>query len=583
VRLAFRKSALPLVEDTSFLSRVDVLSQQMRVRTPVVRLLKSLTGEQQALAFAGGIVAPSLVVTDGILHRLQADERDAVVAHELAHLANHSIWWLVCVTPLALTAAVLSDPFLPAFTTLALGAALRSGLFRIVSRHFERDCDRRAGRVLGFGNMASALRKIHAVHPLRDRGWLSVLIYATTTHPSREERLAALWRAAPDDDRPEVDWSDAEERRRRLAAHLATLAWAAAITAMAIQGVLRRDTSWPTALLVAWVVGVPVVYFAGNLRRLRRERRRTSMGRRRWPLLLGIALTALMLGFAYIKSGAVDQEPLGAVPVVALVVVAVIGLLAALGFITVESTPAHVPKLRNELLAALHDGDFAQAAAIGADNAERMRKYPDFRHNAALACALGGDYARGVAELRQTTHDHPQFVQALLTQSALLADDGNCAESLALAEQAGCRLKGDPEPLLKAAWALWRLGRHEEAELATNRVCEIEPDQGISHVILAGIAVERGDEAAARAELVLAERLSPGTPAGKLVAAEAALRFGSTEEARAAIEQAEAAASAHPLALLTRQVAALRRRLQDSQPDTAGALVDATTVVHRDE
>lgn len=569
VRLAFRKEALPAVEDDALLGRVDELSQRMGIRTPVVRLWKSLSGEQQTLAYAGGIVAPSLVVTDGILHRLAPNERDAVIAHELAHLANHSIWWLVCVTPLALTAAILSDPFLPEFTTLALGAALRSGLLRLVSRHLERDCDLRAARVLGFRNMASALRKIHAVLPLRDRGWLSMLIYATTTHPSRDERLAALWRAAPDGDCPEADWHEAHERRRRLVARLATLAWVATIAATVSQGVLRRDTAWPAALLVVWVAGVPCLHLAGISRHWRRERRRTSAGRRRWPIPLGIALTALMLGFVLIKSGAADQGPVGVVTAISMMAVTVIGLLTALGFITVESTPAHVTEVRNKLLNALHDGDFPRAGRVGRRNLPRMQEYPDFRHNAALAFALDGDYARGLAELQQTALDHPHFVQALLTQSALLAEEGNYAESLALAQEARSRLKDDPEPLLKTAWAQWRLGRHDDAAESARHAQEIEPDQGNSHLILAGIAVDRGDEQAAREELERAERLAPGTPAGRLVAAMFALRFGTPEEARVAIEQAEAAAGAHPLALLTRQVATLRRVMESDETTPA--------------
>ena len=48
-------------------------------------------------AFAGGLPAPSLAVTDGILHRLSASERDAIIGHELAHVANRSLWVLVSV------------------------------------------------------------------------------------------------------------------------------------------------------------------------------------------------------------------------------------------------------------------------------------------------------------------------------------------------------------------------------------------------------------------------------------------------------------------------------------------------------
>ena len=71
----------------------------MNVPVPVVRLWPSNTGSQQAQAFAGCLPAPQLVVTDGILHRLSAVECDAVVAHELGHVANGSLWLLTAVIP----------------------------------------------------------------------------------------------------------------------------------------------------------------------------------------------------------------------------------------------------------------------------------------------------------------------------------------------------------------------------------------------------------------------------------------------------------------------------------------------------
>ena len=47
-------------------------------------------------AMVAGLAAPTMLLFDGILYRLSEEERDAIIAHELAHLANHSFWyWLV--------------------------------------------------------------------------------------------------------------------------------------------------------------------------------------------------------------------------------------------------------------------------------------------------------------------------------------------------------------------------------------------------------------------------------------------------------------------------------------------------------
>src|SRR5262249_51940689 len=151
------KEKLPLVDDTPFLARVAELAGKMNVSNPVVRLWPSLTSSQQALACAGTIQAPQLVVTDGILRRLQPGQRDAIVAHELAHLANGSLWLLAAVVPVSCALAIASSFFLPVAIALPLGFALLAGFRRFVSRPYEYDCDRRAARAIGFRETTAAL------------------------------------------------------------------------------------------------------------------------------------------------------------------------------------------------------------------------------------------------------------------------------------------------------------------------------------------------------------------------------------------------------------------------------------------
>jgi Zn-dependent protease with chaperone function/Flp pilus assembly protein TadD len=559
VRLTYRDGPLPLVEDETFLARVAELSARMGVPTPVVRMVTSLGGEQQALAFAGGLTAPSVVVTDGILHRLDAAERDAVVAHELAHHANGSIWWLVSVTTVANCGAIALDPLVPESVTVLLAFALRVGFYRLVSRYFEWDCDRRAAAVLGFRNCCSALRKIHAVHPLRNEGWLSVLIYATATHPSVIERLHWLWRAAPADDKPDVEWAVADYRRGRIAAILAGLLWSGLVAAAVVGSMVDGQSVWPSVVLGVLAAGVPLLPLLGTLEQLRRYRRRAPTGQ--WSRLAPLAVGAAGVGMFYAGSAFLPfEDGVDDWFTWLTLLIASAGLLGSL-LLMLAGTPRHVAKLRNELLGALHDHDFAQAARLGLDNAGRMAKVPDFRHNTAVAIALAGDYPRGLAELRSNFRDHPKFVQSLLTQSAFCCEEGDYAQALDLARQATERLPGDPEPLTKEAWALRRLDRPMEAETAARRALEIDAGEAGPHLILAALAIDHADEQTARAELALAERLSPGSPFGRLVEAEAAARFDTPATAAETIERAVAAANANPFAFIDRQVEAFRQRL----------------------
>ena len=95
----------------------------------------------------------------------------------------------------------------------------------------------------------------------------------------------------------------------------------------------------------------------------------------------------------------------------------------------------------------------------------------------------------------------------------------------------------------------------------------VSPDPGAENRLSAGIRegeffsiTNRHDEYT-RAELAVAERLSPGSPFGRLVQAEAALRFDPPDAAAAALDRAAAAAKANPFAVIDRQVAALRQVL----------------------
>lgn len=73
-----------------------------------------------------------------------------VVAHELGHVANGSLWLMTAVIPVAgaITTGVIV--FVPLTFAIPFGLVLVTGLRRIVNRPLEIDADRRAARAIGF-------------------------------------------------------------------------------------------------------------------------------------------------------------------------------------------------------------------------------------------------------------------------------------------------------------------------------------------------------------------------------------------------------------------------------------------------
>jgi heat shock protein HtpX len=173
--------------------------------------------------------APRLHVTQGLLDVLEPAELEAVVAHELGHVANRDA---TVMTVVGLPGTVLREGgavnlgFWPlqvgALIASLLGALAAAGT-NVLSRHRELTADAAAARMTGRpAALASALRKLSdelaaipsadlrvvagrdAFHLLpagtTDDGWRArlahgpVLRHLSATHPSVERRIAALER-----------------------------------------------------------------------------------------------------------------------------------------------------------------------------------------------------------------------------------------------------------------------------------------------------------------------------------------------------------------------------------------------------
>ena len=116
----------PSVDDEEFLSRVDAIARSMDIAPPRTLVQRSYGGHLEILASCGWLNAPTLVVADGVLHRAEPADRDATLAHELAHIANGTQWYFSAVVPLAGAIAVILSAWIPATAGAAAEALTRS-------------------------------------------------------------------------------------------------------------------------------------------------------------------------------------------------------------------------------------------------------------------------------------------------------------------------------------------------------------------------------------------------------------------------------------------------------------------------
>lgn len=550
VRFVRGKAALPLLDDAATRARIDALARAMGLPSPRARVLNTTGGPLAVQAFAGGLPAPSLVVTDGALHRLESHERDAVLAHELGHVATGSLWLMAAVPPLAWALCLPVCTALTPLAAVAFGLLALVGAARVVGRHVEVACDLRAARAVGHAAMIGAVHKIHAAHALPRTGLLQALAHATSTHPALATRRHALWRAAPDRDALAVDHEGA--RRAGALARSAAAAWVAALVLI---GVLGRPDVAPS---VATGVGVlatsaPALFMVLALRSAARGRA-ARLGRARVPgrriVLLGLLVVLVGLG----TIGATTERDLH--PLLG------VGVLAAGGVLLVGgSVPANRrQRLRQEVAIALHQRDWVGAVARARAHPGVLARDAALRHDVALALALGGQRAEARAELEALASGASPLPLGAMSLAVLLEPIDPPA-ALAAAERAVALLPGDAGALGLLARALRRGGRTVEAAIALGRALAHDPDAGVLHAIDAAIALDAGEVDRARVALARAFEASPGDAFATLVRAELAVRSGAPD-AREAVARAVEAARAQPFAMLDDAARALEARLE---------------------
>ncbi len=555
VRWTGAQTAPPLLEDPAVLNRITEIAGRMGLAPPVTRLVRSPTSLQQTTALITGLAAPTMVLFDGVLYRLDQEERDAIIAHELAHQANHTFWhWLLAGAACGV-AAVAASTFYPTWVALGLGLALLMGTWLVLSRRLELDCDRRAARAIGHRRAASALWKIHADQAAS--GLLEFLLGAVGTHPSRDERLAAVRADSPPDDRPEVEWDARRLRQRRLAARAAGGLWLAVVAGCLVWGYRRPGSSWPALPLALMVVALPAL-FSLSLFKAARRRHRLQRTRFNWLRHLAWVVPAVVGGCFLIAEQFGLTEPYLS-RATSLAILSGGGL--AWLVLAVLARSGRADKLNRRILIAIGSGDYPKALALAEHNPGLVARNTVLRYNYALIRMVLGRRQEALGDLEQLRRDDPGFKMTWLLLVSVYTDEGEHARALELAAELSRDLPGDPAGPQAESWLLCKLGRLEEAEARAREVLKREPRAGQALLTLAAVAIQRGEHAGAREQLAQAERLMPGSVGGALLAAEMAL---ATEDAgaEAAVRRAVDAAGNNPLSFSDKAVAGLVGRLE---------------------
>lgn len=556
----FQNQTLPLVTDESILSRLAVLATRMKLAVPTVRLFRTASCDLQAQAWAGGLPQPSLVVTDGILHRLEPVECDTIVAHELAHIANSSLWVYAALLPLCCAIGVVAFASDVA-TWMWIVPASYVGVRRILSRHFEYDCDVRAAQVVGFPGIATALSKLHKLSLGAEMTWPMRLMFATEGHPALVNRLAHLARLAHEVERPRMPTTTDSVTVQTRLAWLSAVVWLMAmILGWKFGQIHRHDTLIASAALLTVVSLTPRAIRFWSLRP--KGASLWSRQRLREVFIFGVpfALVVAGLGVFYFAGG---RDGIG-IPVVP-------GSLSA-GLIVVAAVmlyrQAHRLERRNEFDLAWNQLDFARVVNIAESTPSWLARDTDRSCQAVVAKAALGQFNEALEDLEQFDRgdrldegnrlylcvlqiEVEQFDEALQTAARIREESPNSAIGEAL-----------------AARIFRRLGRLDEAREQVGRALELSPHSGSIWAGAAGIEIDSGNYDRAREFLARAQELEPGTPQELAETARLAICVDPPSMAREKLQRAIIAYEANPLMLRPSEIRLLRVALQSLTDET---------------
>lgn len=555
----------PLITITEgdFHTRVGELAKRMQVGIPVVRMARSSTADHATMAFAGGLLSPSIIVTDGIVTRLTANERDAVVGHELAHIANGTFWYLMAIASIAGCGIAVAQACGVA-TSVLIGTALFVGLQRVVMRRLELDCDLRAARAIGFPETATALQKIHRLGiDGRTTPWLRRLIHATGSHPSLAVRLDYLKSHAPGDDQDGMPIPDADETQ---AAWWAAAGW---LVCFNVGWWLGARNGWPTAvassvLLVAATLTPSMLLLAsqGKQTLILQLKRLARVGG--WLTLGLVALCIASLSGTALE--ATDEFEYQLI----WLGVALIGLLAV-GAISISKLTRETNwnTFHAKLLAAWDEHNFVDVLKLIKRNRKIGKSDPDVLYREAMAHAILGEREEAIRLFENLVAKHPGGIDYHIALAATLIENSQIEIALKLCDAIISKFPKTGIGQAIAARCLRRQGRFEEARARIRQGIEFNPQIGAFYAAEAGIAADQGEFEVARELLRKAGEIAPGTPQELVEDARLAMRTQPPPVVIQKLQRAIEALNANPFILRQSERASLQRELGRRTRETA--------------
>lgn len=468
-------------DDPALLARTAELASRLRLAPPRVAQRRGDLGLQVAAWAIDGLL-PTVVVDDGVLLRLPAAEQDALLAHELGHLARRHGWRCVVTAVAVAVASVLASGVGGLWVALPWLLACRACSVVLLGQREEFAADRLGAQLVGRATMARVLDRTHAAnhqhatHPF---------VHAMLSHPHRDERLARLG-------------VDAGPNARRAK-------WAR-WTGLSLAGSALLASLWLGAcghVVPGSVLAIAIALVPAVLPRLllpsasRRDLRRLGFGllqrTTRWRMALigsGMLLTAI--------AASIPREA-GEVLLLPTVALVLTGLLLG-------RTAQRARQRLNRHAAALDwpawQREYERLPA-------RVQREPDLWCLRCEIAWLAGQPEQARRELDRLLARWPQFHFARLYAIAWLRN----TDPAAAARQARdlvAMLPGHPTAIAGLAGALRRTGELDEAWALAREAIRLAPHDGTHHALLARIALARGDLPAARCALGDAQRLAVG-------------------------------------------------------------------------
>ena len=507
------KEALPECDSQEMLARIAQLSKRIGVATPTVRTQRAMHhAGDSAAAFVGGLAPHSVVLYDTILSQLRDDEQDAIIGHELGHVANRSIWVYTAVFPLTTTAMVILSYLGGGFFGVMAGSALRAGAFRLMSRRFEYDCDRRAALATSPDAVARGLRRIYARHVLGKSGLLSDIVHSTATHPSLNERIHAmvvLAASGQTDDVQSVTVAYDNERVafcRKLVVVFSTL-WLC-LTAYGIAATLVNGDSLRPMLALFLAVFGPMFFIVLASRRALRIQAIRHKGRFRWANLelrkrIGILSCAGV--FVVVSFFAVFPDlfaPNSPEPAILSAIVTLVILLVLLGGIAYgfsgKSRNAHPSRksqrLAQSITAAIQRNDFDEVIEICKENYDVVKHDKQLKYSGAAALLATRQLEKFVPYCEHIRQEFPHFPPPAIALATTWLDQDEPAKALEAIRGIQMDLhKLDPLPAVMASRCLLAIGQLDEAKIECDRAVAMSPDEVSVTAQAACIALATGD------------------------------------------------------------------------------------------